>query len=582
MEDDGPCPHAMAVPLLFELRRPKGGTLSAWLDRISVAFKFNVLIGLGLVVFLGSYVLLLNGLTPIGELWDGYQDQVVARNAKMSQLKSLLGFGGLIHNQKNYILRRDEQYLRLAEQQALEALRAIADYAAIDGLSAEEQAAAQQLKAVVTAYDEGLVMIKALHGTKIPSAIIDRLIIVNDQPAFDAFAVMEDAYRAKTRALGAALTERINHSLQRLALSLGLGFIVILIACLLIRTAVIAGIERVVVLLKDLAEGEGDLTPVMAESQDTELGLLGFWINRFLENLRELVGGIRRHAEDLAAAGQQLSASSEQLSRGAEQMRVAAGDVNADMGKVNQNLQEIALTTEEFDHVVTTIAGAAEEISATTGAVQESTRTVSQLASNAGEAGRNGRARVAEMEQSSQEIELVTVLIRDIAEQTKLLALNATIEAARAGEAGRGFSVVAGEIKNLSSQSTDAAGEISSQVEQVQVRAREAGGASEQTSLALAHVNEAMSTIETSINEQTTAAKQISLQILDVQNGAGKLSDAIRDISHKSQNVSRNMTQVSDIVAHSSQSVQNIDGEINRLSSVSQALRALVGKFKID
>ncbi len=556
--------------------------MSAWLDRISVAFKFNVLMGLGFVVFLGSYLILSQGLTPIEQLWDTYQDQVVARNAKMSQLKSLLGFGGLIHNQKNYILRLDEIYLNLAEQQAAEALRVIAEYAAIEGLNAQEQAAAQQLRAVVTAYDEGLVMIQALHRTKIPSAIIDRLIIVNDAPAFEAFTVMEEAYRQKTHALGAALTKRIQQSLQRLGLSLGFGFLAILVACLLIRMAVIAGIERVVTLLKDLAEGEGDLTPVLAESQETELGLLGYWINRFLENLRELVGGIRGHAEDLATAGQQLSASSEQLSNGAEQMRLAAGSVSDDMGNVNSNLQEIALTTEEFDSVVTTIAGAAEEISATTGAVQESTRTVGQLASNAGEAGRHGRERVAEMEQSAQEIELVTVIIRDIAEQTKLLALNATIEAARAGEAGRGFSVVAGEIKNLSSQSTDAAGEISNQVEQVQVRAREAGDASEQTSLALAHVNDSMAAIDRSISEQATATKQISLQILDVQNGAGKLSESIREISQKSQNVSRNMTQVSDIVAHSSQSVQNIDGEIHRLLSVSQALRGLVGKFKID
>lgn len=560
----------------------RGGTLSAWLDRISIAFKFNALIGLGLVVFFGSYLLLLQGLKPVGELWGTYQNQVVARNAKMSKLKSLLGFGGLIHNQKDYILRRDEKYLNLAEQQASEALRVITEYAAIEGLSTEEQAAAQKLQGVVTAYEEGLVMIKALHRTKISSAIIDRLIIVNDTPAFEAFAVMEEAYRAKTRALGTALTQRIHQSLRRLAFSLGFGFVAILVACLLIRMAVIAGIERVVVLLKDLAEGEGDLTPVLAESQDTELGLLGFWINRFLENLRALVGGIHGHAEDLAAAGQQLSASSEQLSQGAQQMRLAAGNVSDDMGNVNSNLQEIAVTTEEFDHVVTTIAGAAEEISATTGAVHESTRTVGQLASNAGEAGRHGRERVAEMEQSAQEIELVTVLIRDIAEQTKLLALNATIEAARAGEAGRGFSVVAGEIKNLSSQSTDAAGEISSQVEQVQVRAREAGDASEQTSVALAHVNDAMAAIEHSITEQATATKQISLQILDVQNGAGKLSDSIRAISQKSRNVSRNMTQVNDIVAHSSQSVQNIDGEIHRLLSVSEALRDLVGKFKID
>ncbi|CAM2007316.1 methyl-accepting chemotaxis protein [Acanthopleuribacter pedis] len=554
----------------------------AWLDRFSLAFKFNVLVLLSGLVFLGSYLMLSRGLTPISDLWSEYQDQVVARNTKMTGIKRLLGFGGLIHNQKDFILRRDERYFTAADQSAKEAMQLLGAYTNIEGLSQKEHAAADELKKVVAAYQEGLVMIEALHQTQIPSAIIDRLIIVDDRPALEAFAEMEAAYLGKTKDLGTRLTKRIRLALNQLAVSLALGFLAIAVFCTLLRFAVVGGINHVVVLLKDLAEGEGDLTPVMAERQDTEIGRLGWWINRFLENLRALVGNIRQNARDLNHAGNQLSASASQLSSGSRQMLATSNAVADNMNKVNHNLEAIAGTTEEFDQVVHLIAGAAQEITATTDAVQDSARTVRGLASDAGDAGRHGRARVAEMEQSAEEIELVTLLIRDIAEQTKLLALNATIEAARAGEAGRGFSVVAGEIKQLSSQSTEAAGQISAQIETVQSRASEAGSASEETSKALTNVNEAMHTIEGSIAEQATATAQITKQIHDVRHGADTLNQSIRQISQKSQEVSEKMNQAGRVAQESADNVVMIDEEIQRLLGVSERLRALVEKFKID
>ena len=212
-----------------------------------------------------------------------------------------------------------------------------------------------------------------------------------------------------------------------------------------------------------------------------------------------------------------------------------------------------------------TVAAAAEELASS---IQEISRQVTDSTRIAGEA-------VSEVEQTSAKIQglsdaalrigEVVTLITDIAEQTNLLALNATIEAARAGEAGKGFAVVASEVKNLASQTARATQEISQQITGIQSATRDSVTAISSINRTIGRMNEITASVAAAVEEQGAATAEIARNVEQAASGT--------------QDVSTNIQGVTAAAGETSLASRQIQDAARNLSAQSERLQAEVGRF---
>jgi methyl-accepting chemotaxis protein len=330
-------------------------------------------------------------------------------------------------------------------------------------------------------------------------------------------------------------------------------------------TVILKPINRVVAGLKDIAQGEGDLTKRLRVTAQDEIGDLARWFNTFMEKLQDLIretqttsGAVgNSSAELLTIAGKMVESTSLTTSR-TEKVAAAAGDMSGNIHHVAQAMEEassninmVAAATEEMTSTINEIAGNSEK------AREVSRKAVTRSAEASEKMNRLGAAAI--------DIGKVTEAINDISSQTNLLALNATIEAARAGEAGKGFAVVAGEIKELSRQTADATLEIKKKIDGIQAVTRESVEEIGAVSTIINEINDIIATIATAVEEQSAATKEIALNI-------GHASKGIQDVN---ENVSRSAGAASDI----SQEISDVDkasGEIlTHSDTINQCARTL-------
>ena len=211
------------------------------------------------------------------------------------------------------------------------------------------------------------------------------------------------------------------------------GMIVLLIAVLcggtvsamVIHRSIAAPLSRVTGRLRDIAEGEGDLTKRLELNSNDELGDTSRSFNQFMDKIQEIMRQISANTNQLAGASEKLSSTSAQITANSGETSAQASLVSQAAQQVSQNLQTVATGAEEMGATIQSIATNAHE--------------AASVASNAVQTAKAANATVAKLGTSSAQIGEVIKVITSIAQQTNLLALNATIEAARAGEAGKGL-----------------------------------------------------------------------------------------------------------------------------------------------
>ena len=249
-----------------------------------------------------------------------------------------------------------------------------------------------------------------------------------------------------------------------------IGVVMVSVGCawVIVTRAISRPISNTVTMLRDIAEGEGDLTKRLEIHSNDEMGDVAKWFNAFIENLQSIIGEFSQNANFLNTASDSLVELSDNMSREAVGMSSKSHTVSVSAQGMSDNLNSVAAAMEETSTNTAMVASAAEEMNITITNIAQNTDQVKSISNDAVNQAQHASGKMKALVSSVQSIGMITETITDISEQINLLALNATIEAARAGESGKGFAVVAHEIKELAKQTASSSTKIKNQIQSVQ------------------------------------------------------------------------------------------------------------------
>ncbi|RMU30293.1 Methyl-accepting chemotaxis protein [Pseudomonas amygdali pv. morsprunorum] len=339
-------------------------------------------------------------------------------------------------------------------------------------------------------------------------------------------------------------------SVTMIAAATALALVLSILAAWVITRQITTPLQETLEVVERVASG--DLSRNLKVDRKDELGKLQATIQRMTVSLRELVGGIRDGVTQIASAAEELSAVTEQTSAGVNSQKVETDQVATAMHEMTATVQEVARNAEEASE-----AAVAADRQARDGerVVNEAIAQIERLASAVG----NSSEAMGALKQESDKIGSVLDVIKSVAEQTNLLALNAAIEAARAGEAGRGFAVVADEVRSLAQRTQKSTEEIEALIAGLQSGTqqattvmdssrelstssveltRRAGGSLESITKTVSAI-QAMNQQIAAAEEQSATAEEINRSIINVRDVSEQTSAASEETAASSVELAR-------------------------------------------
>jgi methyl-accepting chemotaxis protein len=319
---------------------------------------------------------------------------------------------------------------------------------------------------------------------------------------------------------------------------------------------------------RDIAEGEGDLTKRLEAASQDEVGELSRWFNVFMDKLHEIICQVTSSTEHIASATEEISASANQQAQGAETQK----DQTTQVATAMQEMSSTVMQVSDNSNRAADAARKAEETARQGGTIVEVTLTKMRLIAESVSA---TARKMESLGKSSDQIGRIIGVIDDIADQTNLLALNAAIEAARAGEQGRGFAVVADEVRKLAERTTTATKEIAQMIQNIQDETKIAVQAMEDGTRQVQVGVESTAHAGGSLKEIIAMSEQVGEMITHIATAATQQSSA-------TEQVNNNMEQIAVVLRESATGAQQAAKACQALSNLALDLQNMVGKFKVD
>ena len=334
-----------------------------------------------------------------------------------------------------------------------------------------------------------------------------------------------------------------------------------------IMKVIIAPLQTALEAMADIVGGEGDLTRRLDDSSKDEIGQLAHGFNLFASMVHHIIKEIMGYTEQLIHSADRLAIVTEETSRGADRQQHQTDEVVAAVNELAATGQEVARNTNAAAEAAQNADDAAGQGRIVVGQTIDAIDGLASEVNSASEV-------IHRLEADSEAIGSVLDVIRGIAEQTNLLALNAAIEAARAGEQGRGFAVVADEVRTLASRTQESTAEIQTMIERLQVGSQEAVRVMDHSK---GHANK---TVEQAA-AAGTALQSISEAVDIINQMNTQIATAAEEQNAVAENINQAVVNISNVTEQTAAGAQQTASASNELNELSEHLSGIIKQFKV-
>lgn len=537
------------------------------LRHLSLKNRFALLLLVVLTVLVGIYLLQVRMVSTAQKEWSQLRNNTLAREELITRISEHLGYGAMIHNFKNYVLRgADKHYQRVDSyysmiQQDLDTYRALEDI---------DKAELEALKAIATVaaeYRQAADMVKKMTGEGALPKQIDKAVKISDKPAIEGIETLNKSYLARVDIATGSFEQLLQDSSTKMGVALAIVLLIICGSLWMIYRYITGRIGTMHQALHNLASGEGDLSRKIELQGRDEFHQLAEEFNSFIANLAELVRAITGLSGQI---GQGMDGIDQNSSHSLQRSRSQMSETDSLSQAVDGLTDTAHQVVENTANAVEAVNHAQVEFDRGVIALSNSVNGIQALASELDNAGQT----VTLLKQQSDAIGEIINVIGSIAEQTNLLALNAAIEAARAGEQGRGFAVVADEVRTLAGRTQESTEQIRRMIEQLQ-------SGTEQAVVAMqASASKSGSTVE-DVQRAEASMAEIKDEIQRISTLNQQIASASEAQSNVADELRGSIGKIADLSRETVGSIDDNQQSIGQLHQHSQQMSRLVGRFKV-
>lgn len=375
----------------------------------------------------------------------------------------------------------------------------------------------------------------------------------------------------------------------------GLSVALALILALIISGRIIKPLRDVNTQLREIADGDADLTRKLNVQSKDEIGELAYNFNKMTENLGSMIEQVKLSANSLANSSTNLTSDSGVTAGATERISDIMGEVASGTAKQMNDLQTNTITISEISLGIGQIASSVQDISEASHrsasfaiAGDESLQAAGQQMESINRSIQSLSQQVQGFVNRSQEIGSIVAVIKGIASQTNMLALNATIEAARAGEQGRGFAVVADQVRKLAEQSAESANQIAEMASGIQSEADDAmkvmvGSMSEVRggTEIIQQAGRSFSEIRLSIDSLAEQVQEVSGAVEEITAATEEIVESLRNVTEIAETTAASTQHVSAASQEQMASVEQIASSASELNLMAHGLQGLVARFNV-
>ncbi len=458
--------------------------------------------------------------------------------------------------EKNYVIRKDEKYA----DQVREVSDQMIDQAVLTATTMKQKVNLDQIDAIIAAVQD----YQKAFGKYVD--IYHEQLKLEDEMVAKARTAVEGCDELRQ-----GQKEKMN-SAQASAITMAISFMVgaviigILVAFIITR-GIVKPIDSTVDMIKDIAQGEGDLTKRIEIDQKDEVGDLARWFNTFMDKLHDIIATVAGNTEQLAGAGNEISSASEELSAGVKEQTNQTAQVSTAVEEMTATIIESTKNIAEANDKAKNAGDKSQEGSKM---ADEASRGMDEIVESSNVTSKN----IEGLSEKATAIGEIISVIDDIADQTNLLALNAAIEAARAGEQGRGFAVVADEVRKLAERTTKATKEVADNIKGIQADVTTAAAQVNDSNEIVSKGKDVVQKTNDSLNEIYTA-------IESVQEMMRQVATASEEQSTAAEQISKNVESVDRITKETATGAEQSATAAEQLNRQAEELRNLVGGFKL-